>query len=222
MSSSKPGPRPSLPRSGPRAPIGRLASLKPTNPTPIKRPQPIARPQPARPPTTHPKTSNCPNPGCPAPHIVEDDGKKVCSGCGTVISEANIVSEVTFGETASGAAVVQGAFVGEDQTHVRSYGPGFQRGGAMESREITEQNGNRYINQLSRALNIPESATKAAGQVFKLAVGLNFIQGRRTKLVAAVCLYIACRRQDGNTVMLIDFADVLMVSPVLYSNKSSS
>lgn len=59
---------------------------------------------------------------------------------------------------------------------------------------------------------IPESAMKAAGQVFKLAVGLNFIQGRRTKTVAAVCLYIACRRQDGNTVMLIDFADVLMVS----------
>lgn len=52
---------------------------------------------------------------------------------------------------------------------------------------------------------------KAAGQVFKLAVGLNFIQGRRTKTVAAVCLYIACRRQDGNTTMLIDFADVLMV-----------
>lgn len=68
------------------------------------------------------------------------------------------------------------------------------------------------MTQLSRALTIPESATKAAGQVFKLAVGLNFIQGRRTKTVAAVCLYIACRRQAGNTVMLIDFADVLMVS----------
>ncbi|PWY80326.1 hypothetical protein BO94DRAFT_567568 [Aspergillus sclerotioniger CBS 115572] len=162
-------------------------------------------------PTTHPKTTTCPNPGCPAPHIVEDDGHKVCSGCGTVISEANIVSEVTFGESSSGAAVVQGTFVGEDQSHVRSYGPGFQRGGA-ESREITEQNGNRYINQLSRALTIPESAMKAAGQVFKLAVGLNFIQGRRTKTVAAVCLYIACRRQDGNTVMLIDFADVLMIN----------
>jgi transcription factor IIIB subunit 2 len=66
---------------------------------------------------------------------------KVCSGCGTVISESNIVSEVTFGESSSGAAVVQGSFVGEDQTHVRSYGPGFQRGGAMESREMTEQNG---------------------------------------------------------------------------------
>ncbi|PYH93647.1 hypothetical protein BO71DRAFT_354893 [Aspergillus ellipticus CBS 707.79] len=211
MSVPRPGMRaPIPPRGGPRAPMGRLASLKSPNPIPIRRPQPISRPQPTRP-TTHPKTTSCPNPGCPAPHIVEDDGQKVCSGCGTVISEANIVSEVTFGESSSGAAVVQGTFVGEDQSHVRSFGPGFQRGGA-ESREITEQNGNRYITQLSRALTIPESAMKAAGQVFKLAVGLNFIQGRRTKTVAAVCLYIACRRQDGNTVMLIDFADVLMIN----------
>lgn len=211
MSTSKPGARVAVTPRGPRAPVGRLASLKPPNSTPIGRPSPIGRAQPPRP-TTHPKTSSCPNPSCPAPQIVEDEGHKVCSGCGTVISESNIVSEVTFGESASGAAVVQGTFVGEDQTHVRSYGPGFQRGGGMESREMTEQNGNRYINQLSRALNIPESATKAAGQVFKLAVGLNFIQGRRTKTVAAVCLYIACRRQDGNTVMLIDFADVLMIN----------
>ncbi|GAD96734.1 transcription factor TFIIIB complex subunit Brf1 [Paecilomyces variotii No. 5] len=212
MSAPRPIMRPGGPsRVGPRAPMGRLASLKGPNSTPIRRPQAVARPQPAKP-TTHPKTTTCPNPGCPAPHIVEDDGQKVCSGCGTVISESNIVSEVTFGEASSGAAIVQGTFVGADQSHVRSYGPGFQRGGGMESREITEQNGNRYINQLSRALNIPESATKAAGQVFKLAVGLNFIQGRRTKTVAAVCLYIACRRQDGNTVMLIDFADVLMIN----------
>jgi transcription factor IIIB 90 kDa subunit len=84
---------------------------------------------------------SCPNPGCPSPHIVEDDGQKVCEGCGTVVSEANIVSEVTFGESASGAAIVQGTFVGADQSHGRSFGPGFQRGGGMESREITEQNG---------------------------------------------------------------------------------
>lgn len=208
--SARPGMRPPVPPRGPKPPVGRLASLKSPGATAIRRPQPVARPQPAKP-TTHPKTTTCPNPSCPAPHIIEDDGQKVCSGCGTVVSEANIVSEVTFGESASGAAIVQGSFVGEDQTHVRSHGPGFQRGG-MESREITEQNGNRYINQLARALTIPESASKAAGQVFKLAVGLNFIQGRRTKTVAAVCLYIACRRQDGNTVMLIDFADVLMIN----------
>ncbi|OJD16745.1 hypothetical protein AJ78_03124 [Emergomyces pasteurianus Ep9510] len=205
MASTRPPTRfPRAPGGGIRGPVQRLASLRNPNPTPIPRPQ--------QKPTTHPKATTCPNPGCPAPNIVEDDGMKVCSGCGTVVSEANIVSEITFGESASGAAVVQGTFVGAGQSHGRSFGPGFQRGGGMESREITEQNGNRYIAQLSRALNVPESATKAAGQVFKLAVGLNFIQGRRTKTVAAVCLYIACRRQDGNTIMLIDFADVLMIN----------
>ncbi|EFE44292.1 hypothetical protein TRV_00908 [Trichophyton verrucosum HKI 0517] len=220
-------PTPRLPPPGKagirRPPVERLASLKRPNPTPIRRPQSIHVPQnhqhqhpqqqTQKPNTTvPPKTSKCPNPSCPDPNIVEDDGQKVCAGCGTVISESNIVSEVTFGEASSGAAIVQGTFVGADQSHGRSFGPGFQRGGGIESREITEQNGNRYIAQLSRALNIPESASKAGGQVFKLAVGLNFIQGRRTKTVAAVALYIACRRQDGNTVMLIDFADVLMIN----------
>ncbi|PGH06060.1 hypothetical protein AJ80_08228 [Polytolypa hystricis UAMH7299] len=200
-----PGRFPPASRAGMRAPVERLASLKNPNPTPIRRPQPVPAPQPK-------STNSCPNPGCPAPNIVEDDGQRVCSGCGTVISESNIVSEITFGESSSGAAIVQGTFVGADQSHGRSFGPGFQRGGGMESREITEQNGNRYIAQFSRALNVPESATKAAGQVFKLAVGLNFIQGRRTKTVAAICLYVACRRQDGNTVMLIDFADILMIN----------
>lgn len=138
---SRPGMRPPIRSAGARRPpVGRLASLKPPGSTPIKRPQSIVHSQPSKP-TTHPKPSTCPNPGCPAPQIVEDDGQKVCAGCGTVVSEANIVSEVSFGESASGAAIVQGTFVGEDQSHVRSYGPGFQRGGGMESRELTEQNG---------------------------------------------------------------------------------
>src|ERR1700722_96617 len=107
MSASKPTLLPPLvpPKNVPRAPpVGRLASLKNPHPTPIRRPQGSGRPQV----TETPKTLSCPNPGCPAPHVVEDDGQKVCSGCGTVISEANIVSEVTFGESASGAAIVQG------------------------------------------------------------------------------------------------------------------
>lgn len=49
--------------------------------------------------------------------------------------------------------------------------------------------------------------------VFKLHLD-GFIQGRRIKSVAAVALYIGCRKQtDGNRHMLIDFADVLQVYP---------
>lgn len=140
--SSTPFPKPAPGQRPPamRPQVGRLASLKKPIPTPIRRPQPVPIPPPPTKTTTYPKPTTCPNPGCPAPHIVEDDGQKVCAGCGTVISEANIVSEVTFGETSAGAAVVQGTFVGADQSHGRGSGPGFQRAG-MESREITEQNG---------------------------------------------------------------------------------
>lgn len=73
--------------------------------------------------------------------------------------------------------------------------------------------GRRYVTQLGTALTIGQSLIDSGMQIFKLAAANNFIQGRRTKSVAAVCLYIACRIQkDTNRTMLIDFSDVLMVS----------
>jgi transcription factor IIIB 90 kDa subunit len=58
-----------------------------------------------------------------------------------VLSDSNIVSEVQFGETSSGAAVVQGSYIGADQTHARSLGTAFKRAGGMESRDVTDANG---------------------------------------------------------------------------------
>lgn len=46
----------------------------------------------------------------------------------------------------------------------------------------------------------------SAVRVFNLAVQQNFIQGRKTKVVCCVCLYIACR-QDKTPHMLLDFAE---------------
>ena len=128
----------------PTQPTQSTPSTQPTQPTQPTKDTQSTQPQGPRPPKPKkkPKTT-CPNPGCPAPEVVKEDGKKVCVGCGTVVSEIEIVSEVSFGESSSGAAIVQGTFVGADQSHGRSFGPGFQRGGGMESREITEQNG-RY------------------------------------------------------------------------------
>lgn len=40
-------------------------------------------------------------------------GNGFCIGCGTVVEENIIVSEVTFGESSSGAAMVQGSYVGQ-------------------------------------------------------------------------------------------------------------
>jgi hypothetical protein len=81
----------------------------------------------------------CPNKTCSAPDVV--DG--VCHNCGTIVDDSNIVSEVQFGESANGAAVVQGSFVSADQGTAKSLGPAFRRAGGMEDRESTIREGKR-------------------------------------------------------------------------------
>lgn len=87
--------------------------------------------------TTLPPKRACPNKECSAPDVQEG----VCHNCGTIVDDSNIVSEVTFGESSSGAAVVQGSYVGADQSTARSLGPAFRRAGGGEDRESTVRNG---------------------------------------------------------------------------------
>lgn len=146
----------------PRPPIGRLATTKP-NPikrmgpsiTPINRqrrpsgvtrlasmrhPEVASASPPPQPKKAAPLPVTCPNEACDAPNIIEEDGVQVCTNCGSVLSEMEIVAEVSFGETSAGAAVVQGTFVGADQSHGRTFGPG-HLGGGVQSREMTIANG---------------------------------------------------------------------------------
>jgi transcription factor IIIB subunit 2 len=51
----------------------------------------------------------------------------------------------------------------------------------------------------------------AAHRLFTIAVEKNFVQGRRTTHVVAACLYISCR-QEKSQHMLIDFSDALQVN----------
>lgn len=58
---------------------------------------------------------------------------------------------------------------------------------------------------------IGQNVVDQGGQIFKIAAMNNFIQGRRLDMVAAVCLYSACRKEQPCRVMLIDFADRVQV-----------
>jgi transcription factor IIIB subunit 2 len=81
----------------------------------------------------------CRREDCPGGGI--EDG--ICMGCGTVIDDSNIVSEVQFGENSSGAAVLQGVYLPGDQGGVRSAGPGLRgMGNEGEGREATIREGN--------------------------------------------------------------------------------
>ncbi|RFU33696.1 hypothetical protein B7463_g2610, partial [Scytalidium lignicola] len=191
---------------------------RPSKPLPPRRPNPISRMKPVREPTKSAAMAPprgplaqraCPNKECTAPKI--EDG--ICHNCGTILDDSNIVSEVQFGENSTGAAVVVGSFIGEDQGAARSMGPAFRRaGGGTEDRESTIREGKRIMQSLANQLNVPESVVNSGVQIFKLAAMNNFIQGRRTEHVAAVCLYSACRKERPCRVMLIDFADKVQVN----------
>lgn len=155
------------------------------------------------------KTKACPN--CGHTNFSVDRytaaGDISCSRCGTVQEENPIVSEVQFGESSSGAAMVQGAMVGVDQSRATFGG----RQNAMESREQTLSNGKKKIRKIAVALKIPEYIADAAGAWFRLALVNNFVQGRRSQNVLAACLYVACRKEKTHH-MLIDFSSRLQIS----------
>ncbi|KAJ2721760.1 transcription factor TFIIIB subunit brf1 [Coemansia sp. Benny D115] len=149
---------------------------------------------------------------CGATEIEHDSarGMSYCTACGEVCEENTIVSEVTFGEAASGAAVVQGSFVRAGQTRANMGGPG-RHGSGQESRELTLYNSRRRIQRLATALSLSEHLVDTAQRYFTLALNLNFTRGRRSIYVSTACLYAACRHEKGSQ-MLIDFSDILQVS----------
>ncbi|KEY72347.1 hypothetical protein S7711_01029 [Stachybotrys chartarum IBT 7711] len=159
-------------------------------------------------PVALPARQQCPNKACPKPNVV--DG--TCQTCGRVADDTNIVAEVQFGETSSGAAIVQGTFMGADQAGVRSMGPAFRRVGGTEDREKSIREAKSLMQGYAQQLNVSESLVTSGTQVFKLASGANFVQGRTLASVAAVCLYAACRAEPPCKVMLIDLADLVQLN----------
>lgn len=155
----------------------------------------------------------CRNKQCPQSKVEEQEGKLVCMNCGFVLQESQITQELTFGEASNGAAIVQGAYVGQDEGVARNPAMAGNRiGGGMSSREQTERNGSHFMNNLIQALRLQQIDKERGMKYFKLASSNNFIQGRITRYVAAVCLYLACRGEQDCKVMIIDFSDILEVN----------
>ncbi|KAK8062451.1 hypothetical protein PG997_014548 [Apiospora hydei] len=187
--------------------IGRLGShtgLTPSSLTPV--------PEASVSNVVTPSQRICPNKQCPDPSAPVQDG--YCSACGREIDTSNIVSEVQFGETSSGAAMVQGSFIGADQGASRPMGPGMRRigGNLTDNREKVVREAKTMMTQYSHQLRISESIMNEGLQVFKLCVTMNWIQGRGMVKVVPVCLYAACRKQERCRVMLIDFAELVKIN----------
>ncbi|KAF2712243.1 BRF1-domain-containing protein [Pleomassaria siparia CBS 279.74] len=193
------------PVAAPRPRPARLASLNNPKSTGTYKAKRISPPAFQPPP---PSTATC----CSTPEISRDpDGSILCYSCGSVISESQIVSEVTFGENAAGGAVVQGGFVGENQRFANTMG-GTMRGlGGMPSREQTEWHGREEIGRLCSSLHV-ENLSDQAFTWYKLALNHRFVQGRRIRNVAAVAIYFAARKRPENTLLLMDLAEKIHIN----------
>lgn len=131
-----------------------------------------------------------------------------CQECGQVQEENPIVSEVQFSELSNGAATVQGSFVGSDQKRAASGNLGRN---SMDSREKTLVKARKNIRDVARAMKIPDYISESLFHWFQLALTNNFVQGRKSQVVYAACLYIACRKEKTHH-MLIDFSSRIQVS----------
>ncbi|KAH7333923.1 cyclin-like protein [Rhizoctonia solani] len=151
----------------------------------------------------------CPECGGGVIEYNEAAGNGFCNQCGTLVEENRIVAEVTFGESASGAAIAHGSFVAMGQT--RAHTGGAFGHGSSEPGEQSAAHGRMLIRQQSSALHLGEHIVEKAQRYYNLAISHRFIKGRKSEYVAAVCLYIACRT-SGTRHMLIDFSDMLRVN----------
>jgi transcription factor IIIB 90 kDa subunit len=158
----------------------------------------------------------CPNCGGHAIEQHEASGASVCTDCGVVVEENAIVSSVEFVEGAGGSSSMVGQFVSATSSKAYTGNSAGIRGGgrygfSRDSRETTLANGRRRIQELASRLRLGSHFVDGAHRLFTVAVERNFVQGRRTTHVVAACLYIACR-QEKSQHMLIDFSDALQVN----------
>lgn len=159
------------------------------------------------------RKSYCPNCGSTAIEQHVASGASICTTCGVVVEENAIVSSVEFVESSDGQSSMMGQYVGANATKPFSkLCPGGNRYGfSRDSRETTLASGRRRIQDVALRLRLGSHFVDVAHRFFTIAVEKNFVQGRRTTHVVAACLYITCR-QEKSQHMLIDFSDVLQVN----------
>ncbi|NP_001088063.1 BRF1, RNA polymerase III transcription initiation factor 90 kDa subunit L homeolog [Xenopus laevis] len=154
----------------------------------------------------------CKNCGCTDIDVDAARGDAVCTGCGSVLEDNIIVSEVQFVEGAGGVSSAVGQFVSSECSgKTPSLGTGFHTNVGKESRAQTLQNGKRQIHNLGVQLQLNKHCLDTAFNFFKMAVSKHLTRGRKMTHVIAACLYLVCRT-EGTPHMLLDLSDLLQVN----------
>ncbi|KAM8876956.1 transcription factor IIIB 90 kDa subunit-like [Synchiropus picturatus] len=139
-------------------------------------------------------------------------GSAVCTGCGSVLEDNIIVSEVQFVEGSGGVSSAVGQFVSADGPLKTSLlVSGFHTSVGKESRTQTLQKGKRQIHNLGSQLQLNQHCLDTAFNFFKMVVSKHLTRGRKMEHVIAACLYLVCRT-EGTPHMLLDLSDLLQVN----------
>jgi transcription factor IIIB subunit 2 len=143
----------------------------------------------------------------------EEQGEAICE-CGNVIERSGIVNAVDFSNSGNKSSVY-GSFFDKNAPNSGFFGG--NKNLLSESGQVRLYKAYKLIEQIASKLSLPKTLAESAKKLYKIAkldFDKNFVQGRQTKHVAAVVLYIVCRLEQKPH-LLIDFADVLQTS--LYS-----
>uniref|UniRef100_A0A3Q3XC88 Transcription factor IIIB 90 kDa subunit n=1 Tax=Mola mola TaxID=94237 RepID=A0A3Q3XC88_MOLML len=134
-------------------------------------------------------------------------GSAVCTGCGSVLEDNIIVSEVQFVEGSGGVSSAVGQFVSAD-AKAPLLGSGFHTSVGKETRTQTLQGGKRQIQQLGSQLQLNQHCLDTAFNFFKMVVSKHLTRGRKMEHVIAACLYLVCRTEGTPRILVSSCAQV--------------
>ena len=130
-----------------------------------------------------------------------DRGELVCTECGAVAVESNIVSEMAFDKDSGGPRMLGHILSSDGLT-------------SFEKRKMNKSTygmAKRRMVCLGSQLRLSNSLIETGFSFYKLAFSQGLLRGQRNKVSDAVLLYITCRL-EGTAHMLMDFADILRVN----------
>ncbi|CAF0773459.1 unnamed protein product [Rotaria sp. Silwood1] len=132
-------------------------------------------------------------------------GVTVCMLCGEVIEDIRIVNEAEITETSGGGIQVIGQFLSENDVRGGSAG-GMMNFNIRESRQITLHKARRGITDIASNMRMNHHCIDAAFKIYKMALDRGLSRGNKSTHLLASCLYIICRT-EGTQHILLDFCD---------------
>ncbi|KAM8833393.1 BRF1 general transcription factor IIIB subunit a isoform 1-T1 [Synchiropus picturatus] len=153
----------------------------------------------------------CKNCGSCDVDVDQARGDAVCTGCGSVLEDNIIVSEVEFVETGGGGSLAVGQFVSSEGAKNPTFGDGYHTGVGSSSRAQTLQRAKQHISTLGHQLQMNQHCIDTAFNFYKMALSKHLTRGRKAQHVVAACLYLVCRT-EGTPHMLLDLSDVVQVN----------